>query len=412
MPIQKVQRDYPQSVWIRNEDPYGNVLVTNRHALVELSGAYPLSDARDKTREVGTGSVTATTTGEYRVRHQTGGDEATLLTARHGRYVPGFGAEAGIGMRLEGELTDASSLAEVGYFTEDASGNVEDGFFIGEDANGAYIRVVKEGTQTHFAYQNDNINDGPWNITGHKLATPLAYSGGRVYQIRFPYYGYGLVEFYIVQSATGDTSQEPLLVHTYKSDAGTSVANPNLQTGVRVRGANGTDDFSAYISGRKFHILGGYRPHQRVTTEVVEGVSVGATKIPLISFRRKGGLFDHITLSPGGFDGIVTSNDVVMSLRVGSDITGGTAPVWGDPTNHPAAETALEVDTTADDVDTNTGAQVWTGLVAAGQGNSGGAVNIAALNIEIPDDAILTLCARALAGTATVSAALRVIEEW
>lgn len=77
-----------------------------------------------------------------------------------------------------------------------------------------------------------------------------------------------------------------------------------------------------------------------------------------------------------------------------------------------ATETGLESDVAADGI---TGGQVlWSGLVSAtgGGANAKGFGQGNELNLDLPELQPITVCARTLAATATISSVLRMREEW
>lgn len=400
--MQRDRNEKARPVYLASEGPFNDLLMNPVTSLVNASGVYPLSNLRDVQRTANTGSITDSTNGEYRVRHATGSDEASLVTAQHGRYAPGHGAEAGIGIRFDGTLSDASSYAEWGYLHEASDGTVDDGLLFGVDTTGTYIRVVRNGTQTFKTYA------GSWNMRASAIDATQA--DGAIYQIRFSYYGYGLVEFYIVNPSTGDGQQEPILVHTWAPTSATSLTNSNLQVGARVGSTAGTDDFSVYVGGRKFHVLGDYKPQRRVTGAYASASSVGTTTVPILSFRRKAAeKWDPVTITPAGFDTIVATNNMVFEVRVGSTLTGAS---WGSVTNQPDDETSLEMDTTASAVNTATGVLVWAGLLESGAGSNTASNSVAAIPTDVGENAVISYCARAVTSTADIELVARVIEEW
>lgn len=382
-----------------NRGLFDEQITTERTPLIELNSALGLSDLRDKRTVVGTGTVT-NTAGEHVL--STGGTTASsaeLQSVEHGRYYPGTSAQTGMGVRVPAAYT-GTAKAEWGYF------GATDGFGFGVDANGPYIFYTRAGSQTKVLQSSWNIDvmDG----SGISGAT-LNLANGNVYQINFSWYGYGVIEWYIMADGVNGR-QVPVLVHRYRPTTTNSIRNPNQPITAKVDNGNTTTDYTIYVGGRQFSVYGRYIPSFRRTQESKIALgSVGTTFVPIISFRRKSGKesfpvkFHEISI-------ITTGAAILWELRVSP--TTLTTPTWLAPSNIPATETALEVDVAATAI--TGGQKLQSGLVntsGVGATESGGASNDS-FAIEIPGTEIVTLCVRALSGTATVTAVLGMEEEW
>ena len=393
-------------------DAFRKAIVAQKKVLFELSGSRPLSNLRDVQRTSGSATITDSTNGEYRLRHTTGGDAGSLLSAPRGRYIPGNVGEAGIGIRFEGTIEHSSSFAEWGYFDEDGSGDVRDGVLFGVDATDAYIRIVRNGTQTFKRYRLSTNNSGnvSWDNTSDYLS-PLEVTRGRVYQFPYAYYGYGGVTIKVLDSDERRQDFRITDAYTYIANAETLFANPNLRIGARVGSTAGTDDFSVYVGGRKFAVYGDDNASRRDTGEMVTGISCDSTSLtPLMTFRSKDTAgFRSINLEFSGFDVIVATNPVEIQIRVSDTLDTAS---FATPSYTDATETAIEVDTTATAISSTAGTVVYKGLFPAGAGNrtEGRGVNLP--QFQLPENTNLTIAARGVGGTATVDLMGRIEEVW
>jgi hypothetical protein len=134
---------------------------------------------------------------------------------------------------------------------------------------------------------------------------------------------------------------------------------------------------------------------------------VSTTFLPLITFRRKSGFSSF----PVKFHelGIISTEDLLWEIRVGASLTGAS---FGAVTNVPTTETALEVDIAATAI--TGGQKIESGLVStsgSGASSKGGFSNDN-FNLELPGVTEMTLCARTVSGTATVTSLLGMEEEW
>ena len=88
-------------VMAENETQFGEFLVATRTPILELNSSYGVSRLRDVTTTTGSGSV-ADGTGTIDVSTgTTASSTARLDSAEVGRYMPGYGAQIGIGVLLE-----------------------------------------------------------------------------------------------------------------------------------------------------------------------------------------------------------------------------------------------------------------------------------------------------------------------
>jgi hypothetical protein len=393
-----------------NHGAFGYTANVQPYGAIELSAAYPISELRDSQYTSGSGSITRVNS-EYRLSITNPGDEALLESSRRGRYIPGYEAAAGVGVRLDipNDTISGDLVAEWGYFDtiSGTPGSVNDGLLFGVDSSGTYVRVMNSGSEIHKTYSDawnvDNAPNGatvtPFNALGH---------GGAIYEVRFVYYGYGLVQWIINDGHTGDLSMRNFTMHTFKPDGAPLLSNPNLKVGAYLMTTSGSETGDLYVGGRKFHVLGDYRPQARITSNAVTGLSTSTTLTPVMSFRRKAGNRET-TINPEGIATLAQSEDAIVSIRVGSTLTGAN---FGSIPGVQASETALELDTSASAIDSSTGVKIFEGLVASGQANRSTAFTTKELITDIPDETVVTFCVRTTTGTGSCDMVGRIREEF
>lgn len=380
-----------------NRSLFDELIVLERTPLIELNSALGISVLRDVTAVANTGTVT-NSGGEHIL--STGGttaSTASITSAEYGRYYPGTSAACGIGVRAPGTYT-GTAFAEWGYFS------AANGFGWGTDATGTYIFYTRDSVQTK-VYQSNWNRDG-MDGTGPSGAT-FSKVNGNIYQINFSWYGYGAIEWSIVTDNSAE-EQLPIVVHRYRPTTTNSIQNPNQPITARVSNGGTTTDYSLYVGGRQFSVYGRYIPSIRRTQESrLALASVGTTFLPLITFRRKSGFINFpVKLHEIG---ILSTGLLLWEVRLGGTLTGAS---FGAVTNVPTTETALEVDIAATAI--SGGQKLESGLVSTsgiGSNTSGGFSNDT-FNLDLPGVTEITLCARTVSGTATVSAVLGMEEEW
>lgn len=389
---------------------FKEIKTASRFAQIELKSAVgSVSNLRNIIVETD-GSVTIPSSGEYRVATSaTVNAIATLQSGERGRYIPGYEAEAGQGIRIPQSTLDAISgtaSIEWGYFDDD------DGMGYGVDAGGVYIFVDRKGTRTVKVYQsnwNKDTLDGSGNANN-----PSGYSidlaGGKIFQIEFVWYGYGSIQWYInVKDNTTERGGIQTPIHINTPDGATSLAQPNLPLTTRVKNGDQATALECFVGGRQFSIYG--KPNQkfRINGERNSGVSCASGSwTPLISFRRKSGRgntqsveLDNVYIVPDG-------------LLYYAFVTGGTltAASFGNLTDVATSETTMESDTSATAI---TGGTFLGGTyIALGSNRNEIISELKNLDFNFVNSDIVTLVARPVGGTSiTVDAVtLNVREQW
>lgn len=384
--------------------PFKDKLVANRHIVFDLKSVYGLT-YRDIVTTEGSGAVTHGN-GLYKLATTaSGADSAMLDSAEPGRYQAGAAAQAGIGMmRPTAPVGDQELLW--GYFDD------QNGLAFGENAQGPFILRRSGGVDATKRQQ------GEWNVDRMNGAggrenpsgLNLDLAAGQIFHIEFPYYGFGPIEWQALV-VDGNVIQQVVAVHREKVHGALSLQNPNLPIRARADNAGQATALEMFVAGRQFSILGDYNPDRRVTSQTRENVTVGDTVIPLVSLRRKAefpsGLNNHVSVKIRDFS-LLTDNDLVYEVRTGAALTGASAQT---PTNHDAANTALEADISATAI--SGGDVLYSDLAKGGTGNKPD-ITKDDFRFDFRDTEWVSLCARKRSGAtdASVTATLRAREEF
>jgi len=383
-----------------NESLFGESLTVQRTPIIELNSSYGTSRLRDVKRTTGSGAVTdSPSTGEIFVESgTTAGSTARLDSAEVGRYIPGYAAELGFGVRFT-----ALPLGDQEFLWGGLGSDAKNGFYFGYDSNGLYLARRRAGVELDKTYQ-EGWNLDPLDGTGPSGYT-IDVTLGYIYQIDFSWYGYGAVHFGVIIDYGGEQRFTP--VHVMKEFAeGTSIASPNLRVSVLVNNNTTEQNAKVYVGGRQYSIVGNYIPKYRFTGDFRSSTDISTTVTPLVSFRRKDGEGDK-SIKLEELSAIVGSEDVYLEIRLQGTLS---APNWRTPTDYSDDETALEVDTEADGIDG--GDVVWTQLAAAGQNKNSTQFVSAEVDFDVPNGYVIALCARTLTGTGSIISHLNMREEW
>lgn len=374
--------------------PFDETLTAERTPVFTLSSIHPLSPLRN----VVTGSPTEDAE-EYRLA---AGDK--IESADIGNYVPGYAAEAGIGVRVS-VLPTGSQVMRWGLY------DTEDGFFYELTTAGLFAVVRRNSEDTRVAQSAWNLNnfDGADPQGPGTSAPVLDVARGNIYQIRFTWYGYGQIQFQVVDTQYGTAEAQTVITgHRVAPNGTTSIRNPNLPITAEVTGAG---DGVMHLAGRQYSILGHYVPQLRThdTTRTLTGVTTAWT--PVVAMRRKNtDDAKRIKVRVSGLSAIVSA-DMQVGLVVNPTITFGTAVV---PDLGLATSSALEFSVDPSAFTLGAGAVILTELIdSTGSGaGAGGSERFPGLSIDIPRMQPVVLVARALTSTATITALLRAVEEW
>lgn len=384
------------------DSQFGEMVTASRTPIIELNSTFGLSvPLRDRVVETN-GAVTAgEDTGELSISTGTDPDsEGRISSSEVGRYIPGYGAQLGVGMRFPDAPTGTQNVQFGGFQTD-----FDNGLFFGYDAGGIYVARRRSGVETDKVYQED------WNIDKADGTGPSAFtldlSSGNIYQIEWTWYGYGQIVYGIL--GVVDNKQTFIPVHELSGFDGTSLIDPSMR--IKVRALNGgttMTDLKVYIGGRQYSIIGAYVPKYRFTGERRGSTSLSTAMQPLVSFRIKDG-FKNRSVKLQGYELINTGNaPIYAEIRLDGTLTGAS---WQTPTNYTAADTALESDISATAI--TGGNVIWAGDIAnAGNAGLSGASGLRDIDLDLPEEGVVTLCAASFTGTPAVYSGFRLREEW
>jgi hypothetical protein len=380
-----------------NRSLFNELIIAERTPLIELNPAFGLTNRRDRFGGTGTGTVTNAAGEHILGTGTTPGSTAFLISQEFGRYYPGTSSEIGKGIRSPGNYT-GTAFSEWGYF------GTTDGFGWGRDATGVYLFYLRDSVKTK-VYQADWDLD-KLNGLGPSGST-LLETGGNIYRINFSWYGYGAIEWGIVKDNAAGRQTE-IIVHRYRPTDENSIRNPNQPLTSTISNGDSTENLALYVGGRQYAIYGKYVPSIRRTPEHrLQRTAVGTAFVPLITFKRKAGFEWY----PVKFHevGITTTAPLLWALRLGGTLTGAS---FGAVSDVPITETALEVDVASSAI--TGGEKLESGLIAVSGsgGNVRGGFSATSFNLELPGLTTLTLCVRAITGTAIVDSVMGMEEEW
>lgn len=388
--------------------PFQELKTVQRFAQIELKSAVgELSELRNYV-QAPNGGVTVATSGEYRVfTDATLGAETLFESGERGRYIPGYQAECGMGVRIPAQTWSGTQKAEWGYI------NDENGIGFGVDSGGVYIFIKRESTVTKKVYQQDwnkdtldgSLDDN--NPSGYELDLSI----GLIYQIEFVWYGYGPLQWFVnFKDANSNRGSIQTLVHTETPNQQTSIAQPNLPITVLIDNGDQSTSREVFVGGRQFSVYGVQNNRFRLNGDRRSSVSISAGAwTPLISFRRKTGEGNNQSVQV--FDAtLLVSESMYFTFVLDGTLTGAS---FGNLTDVDTTETTLQSDTSATAI---TGGIFFGGthLAVGGVGNTVEATSLSNLDFDFVNNKPVTLVARTVDGsTGTVSACtFNVKEQW
>ena len=386
---------------------FDELKTVTRAVQIELKSAVDTVSNLTNNIETTDGGVEVATTGEYRVfTNDVTSAFSSLQSGGRGRYIPGYEAECGVGLRLPADQTYAGTQKiEWGYFDDD------DGIGYGIDANGFYVFVERFGVVTTKTYQadfnqdtlsGDNTNANPSGFTFDR-------STGNIFQMEFVWYGYGPIQWFINLADENDPRGSRLvLMHQISPDQATSISQPNLPISVRVDNGNQATGLEVFVGGRQFSVYGVLNERARINGNyrLSQAVSSGVWT-PLISFRRKAGRGDNQTVRVQNVE-IITNQDLIYSFVSGGTLTGATFGALRDISPN---ETVVESDRAATAI---TGGTFFGGYAFAtsSKPNASETTRLSNIKFEFVNSSPVTLVVKPFSSNATVSSVMDVEESW
>lgn len=404
---------------------FQEVIAANPQVLIDLDGSTNLSLLRDGPYDqsnntightAGSGSITDDPS-EFKLSITgSSGDEAMLRTAARGRYQPGKSSVAGIGIRTGSDSVTGDTEALWGYFDlQNDAVSPNNGFGWGLDSTGLFLTRWEGGTAKACNEAGDTrVYQSDWSEEPNFLSDRnINLSDGNIFQVRYTYYGYGLIRWQIVFAEPNHDVQTAVTVHTHKVDGNTSTNNPNVNVTGLAKNPSGDSSLDLFIGGRQYTVLGSYNPQVRTTGDTRQSFTVDTTASgeydPLLSFRRQSGR-EEVAVQALGAD-MITNQDVEFAIYIGAELSGSN---FGSIDGVQDSETAFEVDKSSTNISTGTGVRIRPTLFKGGEKNKEEAAGaIDQVLTDIPDGLPVSFCARALSATsASVTLTGRMIEEW
>ena len=368
----------------RANSPFDEVLLAQRTPIIEINASYAPSILRDIQRTEGNSEINQIES-EFELKHTTTGDKVVMISASTGRYTPGVAAEAGVGVRFPDKI-QGDAVAYFGYFNLDENNDMLNGLVFGKDKDGNFVSIFREGEEIEKWYQEE------WNIS-----TDYNASIGNVLQIRFTYYGYGLIEFRRLESETGKEGQNIETLHTFRPQGEPTIANSNLRVGaILYSEEDDNNEYNLYLSGRQFSLLGPTDFSERIVSHKVVDKTIPSDGFtPIMSFIQKDAN-KAVPFTIQEYE-LITNENITVQWRVNSDLSkdDGTGLTWVTPSDHDPDEVSLQVNTDADNIDMNTGVKVNESIAAGGAGPTPSRLGEEINLTDIPNGYPVTLCATA-----------------
>lgn len=383
---------------------YDRLQTAEYSTIFSILSLYGITYLRDVITTAGSGAITNTGNGYILSTTTAANDSATLDSAERGHYSANGSYEVGIGVIVP--VAPISTQKAIWGITDGSNG-----LYFGQDSTDVYVGALRNGTETKVYKSNWNVDklDG----TGSSGLT-LDTSRGYLYQIRYGSIN-GVAEFRVVMIQPSTNEQVPIVCERLYPITGTIIGDTNQP--IRARIENGAtapaQPFSITVRGRGYANLGTPANINRTTSERRLTVATNnAAFVPLVSFQRQAifpagsGRANSINVVIDSFD-LIPSNDIMWQLRLNSTLTGAS---FVSPSETPSIETCVLTDTSATAIDVATGIKLTGGLASSGQKTT---LNSFTVNTVLPGTQPATLCVRNItAVTGTVSAVLRVREEW
>jgi len=331
----------------RPNKPTGDLTVFNeqkvalRSSQMNFKPTWGVTTYRYKKITTGTGALAAETNGEFRLQTgTTAANISSIETNQRGQYQSGTMGQVGIGVRLPVAPT-GTQYAKWGY--SDLANN---GFYFGQDATGIYVAYITGGVETK-TYQA-NWNEDKLNGTGAS-GLSIVPANGSISQIDFTWYAYGDIKFIFLVFNPVTLKTQKIIAHTTKINNAASIIDPNQPLKFEVgNGATSTNDFSLFVGGHQFSVVGGFSDSQkRLISELLTNytTALNTSWQPLIAFRKKATFNGRANSVNGSLENFEVAADGELETRI---TIGGTTSnlAFANPTGVAATESAVETKVT------------------------------------------------------------------
>ena len=227
----------------------------------------------------GNGTVTAYSevTSEIELNVSTSSDTSKIRSKKRGYYIAGFVSQCGVAMRLPSGL-DTTQVLKFGYFDN------SNGYYFKVTSTEFSVCILNDYIETEITRNNFNQNrlDGT-----EQNGITLDLSKGNIFRIDFTWYGYGNVNFGVIQT-NSNLEQKLFQLHKYDVIGRTSCKNPNLPINVSSSAGTSNVSKSVFIGGRQYSIIGNVERSLSNSMYYLHNSS-GTLNVlkPLFSFRYK-----------------------------------------------------------------------------------------------------------------------------
>lgn len=395
-----------QSLRVGKQSSFGEIGMYNLTNIFAYQSTWGISYQRDIINTTGSASVT---NGNSVINIETGTtseSQSTVRTVARGEYQSGKSSEWGIAVKVEGTV-EQDSFVDIGLFDQN------NGYYYRIQNNQLNLRVLREGSvifDIPLSEANKDKLDGKgasrvkWNLN-----EPYIYGG------RFTWNGIGSLMFSLSVPTDKIFSEYiEAKIHSYKNQEFPSIIEPNLPITIRVNNGSTNNNINVKVAGRRYDILGDFVQDSRITGDIRINQTVGTTNlIPLISFRRKeifpsnSSRQNSVNCFLNSFD-IKTNNDLEVFLVSGDTLNGSFVNL----SRYSPSETALKVNRTATTI-TNFTTLAGPFIVEGGpQKSKPELTSEKDLRILFRENDPMTLVARSISSSSSVTAAMRITETW
>ncbi len=225
---------------------FGDLITSENTPLIQGDFVYGINTQTGVTAVVTTG-VVDTSAGRLRLQTGTGAGGAALYTSRKS-------AKYRAGQGVTGRFTKVYTVGVANSQQIAGFGTTSNGYFFGYNGNAFGILHRNAGADTWIA-------QGAWNGDKCNGSGPSAFTInpalGNVYQIRYPYLGYGVITFWILNPATGRWLLAHMIQYPNTTTA-VQISNPNLNYYDQVINTGNTSNIISY-TGSIAALLSGVR---------------------------------------------------------------------------------------------------------------------------------------------------------
>ena len=317
---------------------FDRVMCAEETVLIDIKPGMGLSRLRDEVSIQSSGASITNEIGEaeFKLQVASAGESCQMRTIERGPYVSGLCAEVGIGGHLA-NMPVGDQVLRFGAFDD------QNGYAFEINAGGLAVLVIKDGAEAHRCGIKDfNLDTMDGQGPSRLALNPLR---GYVWCIRWSWYGYGAVEFAVVTENI-DMEQHVVPMHRHYTKVRASISTPNLPITVQMKSGTTTAPFAAYVTGRKFSLLGKYTPTDRNTCVCALFASPPSSLMPppsgqfsLFWLRRRA---SHCNI-PAHISSIeITSTGGPIQASIDLVLVPPTNLTWGNVPGISANETILE----------------------------------------------------------------------